>query len=461
MALNPAEMLPPHNLQAEMAVLGSILLEQETIYTIAEIINAEDFYKDAHKKIYETLFGLNEEGKNIDLVTFSEALNLRGMMEDIGGFAYIADLYKAVPTAANAAYYAQIVKDKALKRNLVRISSRITQETLTEEKDAAALLEDAETEIFNLSQAREAKGLTPVAPFIGDAFDRIGVDEKGIPTFTELDKLLGGLKKGDLVIVAARPAMGKTTFCINIAEKAATSHGFHVAFFSLEMSNVQLASRMLFSHAKVNQTKARRNQLNDGEWARLGAAMEAISKGPFYLDDTPGITVSEVRGKVRRLKRERGLDLIVVDYIQLMQSSVTARNENRQQQISEISRQLKGLAKELDVPVLAISQLSRAAVRGEGKGEGAIKMPDLSHLRESGALEQDADIVLFIHRPAYYDPELEDNTLAKIRVAKHRNGPVGEKELAFFNEWTLFMDLDTQHDAPLSGDEQEEKGQGT
>ncbi len=456
MAFHAEEMLPPHNLQAEMAVLGSILLEQETIYTIAEIIKAEDFYKDAHKKIYETLFMLNEEGKNIDLVTFVEALQLCGLLEEIGSMAYVTELYKAVPTAANAAYYAQIVKDKAMKRNLIRISSRITQETLAEEKEAATLLEEAETEIFNLSQIREAKGLGPVAPFVGDAFDLIGVNEKGIPTFTELDTLLDGLKKSDLVIVAARPAMGKTTFCINIAEKAATMHGFHVAFFSLEMSNIQLAARMLFSHAKVDQSKAKRNRLDDGEWGRLGTAMEAISKAPLFLDDTPGITVSEVRGKARRLKREKGLDLIVIDYIQLMQSSVTARNENRQQQISEISRQLKGLAKELDVPVLAISQLSRAAV---GKGEGAVKMPDLSHLRESGALEQDADIVIFIHRPAYYDSAQEDNHLAKIRVAKHRNGPVGEKDLAFFNEWTLFMDLDTHHDEPVyeSGAEEVQK----
>lgn len=452
MAMNSADLLPPHNLQAEMAVLGSILLEQETIFTIGGIIQAADFYKDAHKKLYETLFILNEGGKHIDLVTFVEALTAKGILEEVGGIGYITDLYKAVPTAANAAYYAQIVKDKSVKRELVRLSTRITQETLAEEKDAAVLLEEAETEIFNLGQSREAKGLVPVAPFVGDAFEQIGIEEKGVPTFVELDKLLGGLKKGDLIIVAARPAMGKTTICINIAEKAATAHNLCVAFFSLEMSNIQLAARMLFSHAKVSQTKARRDTLDDGEWSRLGRAMEAISKGPLYLDDTPGITVAEVRGKARRLKRERGLDLIVVDYIQLMQPSTTARSENRQQQISEISRQLKALAKELDVPILAISQLSRAAVRGEGKGEGAVKMPDLSHLRESGALEQDADIVLFIHRPSYYDPEMEDQRLAKVRVAKHRNGPVGEKDLAFFHEWTLFMDLDPHHDDPPAPD---------
>ncbi len=446
MAKEPEAMLPPHNIQAEMAVLGSILLDQEAIYTVAELIDAEDFYKDAHKKIFTALFRLNDAGSRIDLVTFVEALQVAGIGDEVGGVAYVAELYNAAPTAANAAYYARIVKDKAIKRNLVRIGAKISRETMTEEKEAADLLEEAETDLFRLSQMRQAKGLLPVASFVGDAYERIGLTEKGVPTFKELDLLLGGLKKSDLVIVAARPAMGKTTFCINISEKAATAHGLHVAFFSLEMSNVQLASRMLFSHAKVDQTRARRNQLDDEEWSRLGLAMEAISKAPLYLDDTPGITVSEVRGKSRRLKREKGLDLIVIDYLQLMQSSADMRREGRQQQISEISRQLKGLAKELDVPVLAISQLSRAAVP---KGEAQAKMPDLSHLRESGALEQDADIVLFIHRPAYYEEGKSDDRVAKVRVAKHRNGPVGDKELAFFNEWSLFMDIDTHHEPAI------------
>lgn len=437
----------PHSLFAETAVLGSILLEPESLYAISQIITEEDFYKDSHKRIYRALFRLHEEGQAIDMVTLRQRLLDEGILDEVGGVTGLMELFEAVPSAANHVYYANIMRDKAAKRDLIRLTERVAKDARDEEIEAEVLLEDAETGIFNLSQKTQPKGLTHVAGLVADAYENIGREEKGIPTFTDLDTLLGGLKKTDLVIVAARPAMGKTSFCINIAERAATKHGCSVAVFSLEMSNIQLSARMLFSKADVDQSRAKRGKITEAEWAKIRDAMNGIMDAELYLDDTPGITVAEIRGKCRRLQRERGLDLIVVDYIQLMQSSTSSRQENRQQQISEISRQLKGLAKELDVPVVAISQLSRAAVAGRNEREP--KKPDLSHLRESGALEQDADVVLFIHRPSYYDPENSNKLLALAIVAKHRNGPVGEVKLGFKDSSTLFFDMDFDHDETL------------
>ena len=432
----------PHSLFAETAVLGSILLEPETLHTISQIIREDDFYKDSHRRIFRALIAMYEKSETIDMVTLRQHLLDEGILEDIGGLPTLLELENSVPSAANSRHYAAIVKDKASKRELIRLSERMAEAARNEDREADELIVDAESDIFNLGQKFEPKGLVPIEKPVGDAYDLIGKAEKGIPTFVELDRLLTGLKRSDLIIVAARPGMGKTSFCINLAERAATRQGKSVAFFSLEMANIQLASRMLFAKAGVDQGNAHKEKIADEDWTKLSQSLDAIANAKIFLDDTPGITVAEVRGKCRRLQREQGLDLLIIDYIQLMQSSNSTRQENRQQQISEISRQLKGLAKELNVPVIAISQLSRAAV---ARTEGKPKMPDLSHLRESGALEQDADIVIFIHRPCYYDRENENELLAIVRVAKHRNGPVGEAKLGFIENCANFVDMDFEH----------------
>ncbi|MDO4542825.1 MAG: replicative DNA helicase, partial [Bacillota bacterium] len=341
--------------------------------------------------------------------------------------------------------YAKIVKDKAVRRSVISLSAKLSSEDRSTEMAATEILEAAESEIYELGQESNHSSLTHIAPVVADAYDNLGKEEDTISTYFDLDGYLGGLHKSDVIIVAARPGMGKTTFCINLAVKAALESKKSVAFFSLEMSSEQLATRMLVSTAKVNTEHVKNwDKITDAEMKRLSEAMAKISAAPLYLDDTPNITVAEIRGKVRRLKKEKGLDLIVIDYIGLMQASAfLARSDNRQQQISEISRQIKGMAKELDLPIIVISQLNRTAVKGDNSS--ATKEPDLSHLRESGALEQDADIVLFIHRPAYYNPEAEDKTLAKVIIAKHRNGAVGRVDMTFISDYTLFTDREKKH----------------
>lgn len=443
----------PQSEAAEMAVLGSILLEPGLLHEVSQVIKVGDFYRDSHKKIYAAMISLHEGDKDIDIVTLSNALKIEGVLDVVGGTSYLTELYDAVPSAANAVTYAHIVKDKASKRQLIAISERISKEAQAEEKTAALLLDEAEAEVYTLKQQTEPTSLKQVGEFVAEAYDKIGKEEKGIPSFIELDNLIGGLKKGEMIIVAARPGMGKTTICLNIAERAATIHEATVAFFTLEMTAVQVASRMLFARARVNQEEAKSGKgISDSDFAKLASAMEEISRSNLYIDDTSMIAVAEIRSKLRKLKREKGLDLVVIDYIGLMQASSLQQADNRQQQISEISRQLKGIAKELEVPVLVISQLNRASVKSEGK----IKEPDLSHLRESGALEQDADIVIFIHRPHYYD-ESEDKHLAKVIVAKNRNGAVGTAYLGFLREYSLFCDMDFHHEEenrPFGDEEQ-------
>ena len=438
----------PSSDHAEAAVLGCVLMESGLLYEINQIISAVDFYKDAHRKIYLTMLALQENGKEVDLVTVGEALKSEGILDAVGGYAFLTELSEAVPSPGNALSYARIVKDKALKRRLIAISTKITADTQAEERSAEELLDEAENAIYDLNQLGQATALKQVAPFVTEAYDRIGKEEKGIPTFPPLDHLIGGLKRGEMIIFAARPGMGKTTICLNIAETAATKYDATVAFFTLEMTPVQVASRMLFAKAKVDQTAAKKaKNITDEEFARLGDAMKEISAANLYIDDTSMITVAEIRGKLKKLNREKGLDLVVIDYIGLMEASKISKDSNRQQQISDISRQLKSLAKELNVPVIVISQLNRASVKNEGK----VKEPDLSHLRESGALEQDADIVIFIHRPHYYDKENADENLAKIIVAKNRSGAVGTVELGFISKYTLFCHMDFDHEDPMAG----------
>ena len=438
----PNEMRFPQSDSAEMAVLGSVLLEPGLLYEVMQVLKAEDFYKDSHKRIFRVMVNLQDEDKEIDLVTVADALRIEGVLDIVGGIGYLTDLCDTVPTAANVMSYARIVRDKSVKRQLISLADKISYDAQADEEPSGAVLDKAESLIYQLNQDTQPTALKQVGEFVAEAYDLIGKEDQGIPTFLALDQLIGGLKKGAMIIVAARPGMGKTTICLNIAERAATIHEKTVAFFTLEMTPVQVASRMLFAKAKVNQEQTRNGkELTDSDFGKLAEAMEEISRSNLYIDDTSMITVAEIRGKLKKLKREKGLDLVVVDYIGLMQPSASQMRESRQQQISEISRQLKSIAKELEVPVIVISQLNRASVKSEGK----VKEPDLSHLRESGALEQDADIVIFIHRPYYYD-KTENPYLAKAVVAKNRSGAVGTAYLGFLSQFTLFCDMDFDHE---------------
>lgn len=431
--------VPPQNVEAEQALLGSLLLNQDVVYRILELVKSRDFYQDAHGVIYDVILELNQGGQAVDLVTLTDALRSKGLLEKVGGVSYLAMLSSVVPTAANAEHYARIVAEKSVLRDLVATATRIAQKGYDGVDDVSELLDEAERMVLEVSGRRRKEGFTPIKDVLMQTLDylenlaRHKGDVTGIPTFRDLDKLLSGLHNSDLIICAARPGMGKTAFCLNIAQKVAVKLKLTVAIFSLEMSKDQLVLRMLSSEAMVDQSKLRSGFLQEEDWKRLALAAGRLAEAPIYIDDTPGISVMEVRGKARKLKAEKGLDLVIVDYLQLMQSN--KRSENRQQEISEISRSLKALARELDVPVLALSQLSRAVEQTHDK------RPALSHLRESGAIEQDSDCVFFIHRPDYYDPETDKKGIAEIIVAKHRHGPTGSIEVGFLGEFTKFVDL--------------------
>lgn len=430
--------VPPQNVDAEQALLGALMLDKDAIFNVVEHVRTGDFYKESHRIIYDCLLTLNEKNEPVDLVTLVEELSQRDDLEKVGGISYVASLANSVPTAANAVYYAKIISEKAILRSLISVSTRIAQHGYEQSMEPWELIDEAEKMIFSVTQRKARDGFVLIKDVVVETFEQIGQIKAqdgvtGVPTFKNLDYYLSGLQKSDLIIVAARPAMGKTSFCLNIAQNLGVKHDKTVAVFSLEMSKEQLVQRMLCSEARVDQSKVRSGYVNEEEWRRLSGALSPLADAKIYLDDTPGITVMEMRAKARRLKADKGLDLIMIDYIQLMEGG--KRSENRQQEISAISRSLKALARELEVPVLALSQLSRAVE------QSADKKPNLSHLRESGALEQDADVVLFIHRPEYYDPDTEQKGIAEIIVAKHRNGPVGHAELAFIKEYTKFLDL--------------------
>lgn len=431
--------VPPQNLEAEQSVLGSMLLDKEAIDEVTDVLTSQDFYRDSHRYIFEAILSLCARQEPVDLITLADELKKQGLLEKVGGASYLALLASMVPTAANARYYAEIVAEKSLLRSLILACTSIIQQCYEAGKEVAALLDEAETLILKVSERRRHEGFTHVKPLILEVIDQLDMLAKhkggvtGIPTFEALDRYLSGLHNSDLIICAARPGMGKTAFCLNIAQRAAMKSDIPVAIFSLEMSKDQLTQRLLAAEAMVDQSKLRSGFLTAEDWQRVTLAAGKLAEAPIYIDDTPGISVMEVRAKSRRLKAEKGLGLLIVDYLQLMQSH--RRVENRQQEISEISRSLKSLARELDVPVLALSQLSRAVEQTHDK------RPALSHLRESGSLEQDADVVLFIHRPDYYDPDSEMRGIAEIIIAKHRHGPTGSVELAFAAEYTRFLDL--------------------
>ncbi len=435
--------LPPHSVEAEQSVLGGLLLENEAFDRIADIIGADDFYRHDHRIIFEHVSRLIEHGRPADIVTVAEALDSGAQLAGVGGIAYLGALAQNVPSAANIRRYAEIVRERAVMRKLVEVGTGIAESAFTPQgKDAAQLLDEAEAKIFEIAEGgrRGTQGFVDIRTLLPQVADRIdqlfqregGSDVTGIPTgFTDLDSMTSGLQPGDLVIVAGRPSMGKTAFSLNIAENVALDSGLPVAVFSMEMGATQLAMRMIGSVGRLDQHKMRTGRLEDEDWVRLTHALGRLNDAPLFIDESAGLNALEVRARARRLHRQCGrLGLIVVDYLQLM--AATRQGENRATEISEISRALKALAKELDVPVVALSQLNRSLEQRPNK------RPVMSDLRESGAIEQDADLILFIYRDQVYNPDSPDKGTAEIIIGKQRNGPIGTVRLTFLGEHTRF-----------------------
>ena len=434
--------MPPQNIEAEQAVLGAMLISKEAIAEAAQILNSEDFYREAHRIVFEAMMELSNKNQAVDNLTVVEQLNKENNLEKVGGIAFVTALANTVPTAANVAFYAKIVREKALMRKLINTATEIAAMGYEDNKDVDTILDKSEKMILQVAANRKTGDFMPINQIVIDTFSKIETlyESKGgltgLPTgFKDLDKLTAGLQPSDLILVAARPSMGKTAFTLNIASYVATRENKPVAFFSLEMSKEQLMQRMLCAEGLVESQRLRVGDLDEQDWQRLINAADKFSKAPLYIDDTPGITIMELRSKARRLQQEKGLSLILIDYLQLMQGRGNRNGDNRQQEISEISRSLKSLARELNVPVIALSQLSRSVESRQ------IKKPMLSDLRESGSLEQDADIVMFLYREDYYNAETENKNITDVIVAKHRNGPVDTVQLFFHKEFTKFADL--------------------
>lgn len=433
--------VPPHSVEAEQSVLGSMLLDKEAILTVLEVLDSEDFYKEAHMEIYECIINIFNKNEPVDLVTLTDELKKRGTLEAIGGIPYLTSIASSVPITANVKYYAEIVEEKSTLRRLIKASEEIIQLGYGSELEITEVIETAQKNIFDISQNRQQEGFTEIKELLSGTFDRIEElyeNNKGITGLTtgflDLDRKLGGLHGSDLVLVAARPAMGKSAFALNLAHNAAMKEDASVAIFSLEMSKEQLVLRLVAAESMIDLNKLQNGQLNEEEWTKLARSLAMLSKSNIYFDDSPGISVMEMRSKCRRLKMEKDLDLVLIDYLQLMQGE--RRSENRQQEISSISRNLKIMAKELDCPVIALSQLSRAP------DARADHRPILSDLRESGAIEQDADLVMFLYRDEYYNPESEKKNIAEVLVSKHRHGETGTVELVWLGNFQKFMDYD-------------------
>ncbi|MCS7233016.1 MAG: replicative DNA helicase [Synergistetes bacterium] len=433
------ERIPPQNIEAEQSVLGSILLDGDALARVIEILKPEDFYEPVHRVIYDVILELFDKGKAVDLITVSEALRKKGKLEDIGGVDYLTELIHSVPTSVNADYYAHIVREKAILRGLIRAGTEIARLGYEEDRPTEELVDEAEQLIFEIMRRGEETGFKHIGGIVSPLIDEIerryseGREVTGVPTgFREFDKLTSGFQLSSLNIIAARPSMGKTAFAVNIALFAACKERIPVAIFSLEMSKEQLAQRMLSSEARIDAQRIRTGFLSDKEWRKLAEVAARLSEAPIYVDDTPNISVAEIRARSRRLKAEVNLGLIIVDYLQLVQ--LKKKVESKQQEVSEVSRALKALARELNVPVVALSQLSRAVEQRQDR------RPQLSDLRDSGAIEQDADLVAFIYREEVYKPDAEPG-IAEIIVGKHRNGPVGTVKLRFFKEYTRFENL--------------------
>jgi replicative DNA helicase len=434
--------LPPQNLDAEQSVLGAVLLDNAVLPRVIELLTAEDFYRGPHRRVFAAMLELFERDESIDLITLRERLEQKNLLEEVGGAAFLAALVDQVPTAANVAYHAKIVREKAIMRGLITASTEIAALSYEGAQDVEQILDEAERRIFQLSERSVRAGFVPMRAAVKDSFkvlEQLYQKKEhvtGVPSgFTELDNMTSGFQPSDLVIIAGRPSMGKTAFVLNIAEHVGLVAGLPVAVFSLEMSREQLVMRMLSAVSGVDGNRLRRGFLSREDWPLLSRAAGKLSESPIFIDDSAACTVLEIRAKARRLKADHGLALVVIDYLQLVRGR--DRVENRQQEISEISRSLKSLAKELKVPVLALSQLSRAV-----ESRGGDKRPQLSDLRESGAIEQDADVVAFIFREDMYREDADQQQgIAEVIVRKQRNGPTGVVKLAFRKECTRFANL--------------------
>mgnify|MGYP000671274341 FL=1 len=442
--------VPPQNIEAEQSVLGAMLIEKEAIPKVMEILRDTDFYREAHRVIFNAMLELYNKNEAVDMITVTEILKRDNKLEDVGGIAYVTSLANAVPPPANATYHASIIEEKSILRQLVSVSTQIASMGYEANDDVKNIIDSAESKILEISNRKKTADFTPINEIVLDSFKSIEAlmgnknGLTGLPTgFEDLDNLTSGLHGSDFIILAARPSMGKTAFALNVVQNVAIRAAKKVggapktvAFFSLEMSKEQLVQRMLCAEANIDSQRLRIGELRDEDWAMLINTADTLSSANIYIDDTAGITAMDMRSRARRLKAEHGLDLIVVDYLQLMQGSGKKNNSgDRQQEVSEISRSLKALARELDVPVIALSQLSRSVEARQ------VKRPMLSDLRESGSLEQDADIVAFLYREDYYNPETENKNITELIIAKHRNGPVDTVNLFFHKQYTKFVGL--------------------
>ena len=438
----------PHSIEAEQSVVGAMLMDRDAVTTASELISGNDFYQSAYGVVFDSMVELFNEGQPVDLITLQERLRSKDVPAEVSSLEFVRDLLNMVSTSANVKYYAQIVADKSVMRKLIRLNEDISNVCYAGNESLEAILEKTEKSVFELLQRRNSGEFVPIKQVVLNALERIEKASKskgtvtGIPTgFIDLDYKLSGLQPSDLVLIAARPSMGKTAFVLNIAQYIAFKKDRSVAIFSLEMSKEQLVNRLFSLESQVDAQAIRTGNMKDSDWEKLIEGAGIIGKSRLIIDDTPGISISELRSKCRKYKLEYGLDLIIIDYLQLMTGSVGKSQESRQQEISEISRSLKGLARELNVPVVALSQLSRAV---ESRPD---KRPMLSDLRESGAIEQDADVVMFIYRDEYYNKDSEFKKQAEIIIAKQRNGPVGTVNLAWLGEYTKFANLSRQEES--------------
>lgn len=433
----------PQSIEAEQSVIGSMIIDKSAIAQVAEKLTEDDFYRDGHKIIYKSIFEMFKNDMAVDLVTLLEYLKSTDQLEKAGGVTYITEVSSSVPTTANLSSYIKIVEEKSILRRLIKASTAIIEDSYNKQGEVEGVLDLAEKKIFDIAEKRSTSDFEALSDVLERGFleiERLFNNKgqiTGVPSgFTDLDAKTSGFQKGDMVLIAARPSMGKTTFALNIAENAALREGKSVVIFSLEMPKEQLAYKLLCSEANVDMLKLRTGNLDDKDWENIARATGPLSKAKIYIDDTAGVTVMEMRSKCRRLKMEYGIDLILIDYLQLMSGS---SSENRQQEVSEISRSIKALAKEMECPVIALSQLSRAPE------QRADHRPMLSDLRESGSIEQDADVVMFLYRDEYYNKESEDKGIGECIIAKQRNGPVGTVRMAWIGAHSKFADLDLVH----------------
>ncbi|MBX4267022.1 replicative DNA helicase [Clostridium estertheticum] len=433
----------PYNLEAEQSVIGSMLIDKTAISRVVEVLKGDDFYRDSHKVIFNAIYELYQKDTPIDMITLLEHLRSAEKLEASGGITYISEISNSIPSTANLSSYIKIVEDKSTLRKLIKSSTEIIENCYNKQDDVEAVMDLAEQKVFNISQKKNAGDFEPMNTVLERGFleiERI-FNNKGETTgissgFPELDDKTAGFQKGDMILIAARPSMGKTTFALNLAEYAALRQGKSVAVFSLEMSKEQLSYKLLCSEANVDMSKLRHGDLEDRDWENIAKASGPLAAAKIFIDDTAGTSVMDMRSKCRKLKMEHGIDMIVIDYLQLMTGSNT---ESRQQEVSEISRSIKALAKEMQCPVIALSQLSRAPEQRTDH------RPMLSDLRESGSIEQDADLVMFLYRDEYYNEETEDKNVAELIIAKQRNGPIGTVKLAWIGQFSKFARLDVIH----------------